>query len=381
MRIHSSVASTQNDEYVVFYPYAHQYGGIERNIIALSSYIHRISRTRLRLVTFHCSVLELLECSDLVVDHVTLDSSNYILRVIGLRLKLSSLSLTRPVFAFGQKAGFFLYLAGCKNYLFHFTDPPSLLTPPKSKVNPIRSFVADHIQRRSVRNAAGLVTMTKANASELENLYGKKFSVVYQGGCPTPVTSHAASCPLLNDLNSTFRLLSVCRLQKSKHLDWALHASAALADSLSFRNISVELHIVGDGSELHPLSRLSETLVHARQNLTILFHGFVHCDELEKLYSVSALVLVPAKQGYGLPVLEAAYRFIPVVLSSESRISEILSNDPFFSISQHSQVAFTEAVLKHASNFIQGTLPSQPTCHLPTEDSWASQILNLWKAY
>lgn len=116
-----------DSSFVVFYPYAKVYGGIERNILALAEFIYIEMGRNLCLITFECDVFELLDAPS--IRHIQLDkSSSYLARIMLLSLKISRLSLKTPILTFGQKGSFFLFLAGCTNYLLHYTDPPSLLS-------------------------------------------------------------------------------------------------------------------------------------------------------------------------------------------------------------------------------------------------------------
>lgn len=365
--------------FAVFYPYAKEYGGIERNILALADYVYAEMGQKLILVTFECEVPELLESPR--IQHVQIgSSSNYLSRIITLRIKLSQISLGFPILTFGQKGGFFLFLSGCSNYILHYTDPPSLLSSFRDRRSFLRRFFADLILRMSVRSAIKLLTMTKTNASELEHLYKLPFDVIYQGGqsVPNMEVSHDAR---ISWQSNTFNILSVCRLQKSKNIDWAIQASAHLADKLSSHHIDVNLTVVGEGDEFHALSKQADQFMIVRENLNIYFTGFIDQVVLDECYAQTSMAVVPARQGYGLPVLEAAYRGIPVVLSVESRVSEILENDPFFKISEHDQASFVESVTAHALSILDDRLPYRPTSQLPTELSWAAELVKLWISF
>jgi glycosyltransferase involved in cell wall biosynthesis len=54
------------------------------------------------------------------------------------------------------------------------------------------------------------------------------------------------------------------------------------------------------------------------------FVGYLSSEEMEGLYRLSSLVVVPSKyEGFGLPVLEAMVRGVPVVTSDRSSLPEV----------------------------------------------------------
>jgi hypothetical protein len=85
---------------------------------------------------------------------------------------------------------------------------------------------------------------------------------------------------------------------------------------------------------------------------------------------------MPAKQGFGLPAIEALYQKLGLVVSDESGVVEILQGTNWVSIAKGGKNGFataTKEMLKRvsASDFYQ-----QPMPELPTEGLWAKKIIS-----
>ena len=363
-----------NKKIVIFYPHIVEYGGIERNIIALS--IEAIEKGYIpTLVCFYDRIdmqtyvhgLEVIVLGDhwspfkkgaLVAEWFKKNQNTY----EGL-----------PLF-FGGKAGFYAALAKINPYALHYTDPPSLVkdvssSALKKMLMTPRKMVSDYIFKQGVVHAKMLITMTKRNAEELESIYGKKFNVVYQGGVPISTTINTKErCS-----TSTLRLFSICRLNASKKLDWIIEAGKYIKDREIFADNFTALQIViaGKGPALEDLKAKAKAL---EMQGEVLFPGFVSPEELENEYSMADLFMVPGIQGYGLPVLEALYRHVPVILNRESRISEILETNSWVSISSDSSDSYAKALEDYLKKIKVKYPSAEELTKLPTETQWAETL-------
>jgi glycosyltransferase involved in cell wall biosynthesis len=133
----------------------------------------------------------------------------------------------------------------------------------------------------------------------------------------------------------------------------------------------VEVVIAGEGPDQ---KRLEELVIDNHLQSVISFPGFLNQEELEVNYRKADLFLVPGKQGYGLPILEALYREVPVVINVESRVSEILGNNPWVAISVNSSVSFTKHLLSHIQNIKKHYPSNIILADLPTQSKWATSI-------
>lgn len=360
---------------IIFYPHIGEYGGIERNIIALVNEIK--NRGQYPVLLCFYDKINLSNYSECTIDTVFIeDHWNPFVKSYRLRkwiLKNSDSILGSP-FVFGAKAGFYFGLAFLSGYVLHYTDPPSLLSQKKTKsfyylFSKFRSMFSDAIMQLGVNRAKKRITMTNLNAIELKTIYNHTFEVIHQGGVP----------PNVNDVmskkcaNKKMFLFSICRITTSKNLDWIIMAVKDLVDNSKFNLLfdDIEVVIAGKGPDLKRLEQLS---IEYDLQSVISFPGFLNNEELEDNFSKSDLFLVPGKQGYGLPILEALYRGVPVVMNVESRVSEILDENPWVAISDNSSSSFSEVLFSHIEKVKKEYPPYSFLETLPTESKWAISI-------
>jgi glycosyltransferase involved in cell wall biosynthesis len=185
--------------------------------------------------------------------------------------------------------------------------------------------------------------------------------------------------PVTSD-KAELRMLSVCRIEKNKRIDWILQSLAELehaGPSLSSR-VDWRLDLVGKGSLVEPLRAMSNSLGIGNR---IHFHGFLSDDDLESLYAKAHLFLMPAVQGYGIPGIEALQRGIPILLHRESGVSDILQTTAWATVLCGGREATTAALSSAFEGVISGKHHTSPLPDIPTEEQWAEQVTELchWK--
>jgi len=165
-------------------------------------------------------------------------------------------------------------------------------------------------------------------------------------------------------------LLSVSRLQASKRVDWMLRA---LAQEDGQRDLGEwRLHVAGAGPQREALEALALQLgIHDR----VSFHGFVSDEQLEALYRQAHIFLMPARQGFGLPAIEALYRHSAVVLNRESGVSEILEGTPWVLIAESGERAFASALRAMLRRVREDGFFAQPLPTLPSMPAWADGVI------
>lgn len=360
---------------VIFYPYIGEYGGIERNIIALADECLAMGFKPV-MVCFHDKIQMEKWCPGMSVVQLGDGGSPFgKAKKVKQWLDVNRSEIAGLPFFFGGKAGFYGGLAAMGPYALHYTDPPSLLSkgPDRKGIMKLlwdlRSRISEGITSRGVSNASVRLTMTRWNAEELERCYSHAFDVIYQGGLlPEKEAIFRERCT-----GPVLRLFSICRLSASKHLDWIVDAAVALKKSPEISQLfdKVELIIAGKGPALSDLKKHAEKL-----NVTdsVTFPGFLDADQLEKTFLETDVFLVPGRQGYGLPVLEALYRNVPVVLNRESRISEILGENPWALVTGNSSAEYSAGLIKHILELRKNYPDPALLKDLPVEQNWASQI-------
>jgi glycosyltransferase involved in cell wall biosynthesis len=165
----------------------------------------------------------------------------------------------------------------------------------------------------------------------------------------------------------------VCRLEESKRLDWIIR-SVELFNERADTNVKAKVILVGDGSMRKNLEDRAKLAPY------IEVMGGLSMEDLETEFAKAALFAVPALQGYGLPVLEALYRNIPVVVHRDSGVTEALENEKLSMIADGDSEAFAKTVVEALSKVSNNAFPPTPTTRIPTEDGWVEELgqICLW---
>jgi glycosyltransferase involved in cell wall biosynthesis len=166
-------------------------------------------------------------------------------------------------------------------------------------------------------------------------------------------------------------LLTVSRLQSSKRIDWILRALAGIQKQAGTYP-AWRLHVAGSGPDAAALKALCTQLGLDAQ---VVFHGFVSDEELRALYARSHVFLMPAKQGYGLPAIEALYQKMGLVVSDESGVVEILDNTNWVAIARGGEAGFGKALGEMLLRVGQAGFFDQALPALPMEKTWAEELI------
>ncbi|MCR9294632.1 MAG: glycosyltransferase [bacterium] len=356
---------------VIIYPHIGEYGGIERNIIALA----QVSSSRGVEPYVLCAYDRVGLNSDFLTTVEFGDNWNPFVKARRIRRWLQkhrSELVGQPLF-FGCKAGTYAAMAGERGYVLHYTDPPSLLSrlpsSPRQPLRILRALISSRYRRAGVRNARLRLTMTERNARELGTLFRTDFRVIYQGGV-RPTKTYAIREQ--NHQTDVMCWFSICRLAASKNLAWITAAAKEFIREHPDGIDGFQVVIAGDGPERE---HLEEEVRAYGMDRHFRFTGFLDSNQVEEEFKRADLFLVPGRQGYGLPVLEALYRRIPVVLNRESRVSEILDNNPWVRVTENSKESFVDGTLDYAASLREGGCPPvDAISQLPTEEEWAKEI-------
>lgn len=357
--------SASTDRPIAFVPNMDNWGGIERILVALSDALHRRG-VGITLLCFRCRI-QLADYAERPIEVVTLtESENPWVRARTLAgyLGRSHASSRHVPLIFGIKASFYQGILQRSPFHLHFTDPPSLLSGGRSaRLRTIRQFGAHLLTKRGVHRASSLLTMTHRNARELLEVYGRNAEVDFLGGVPPAATFRQTS-------RTRLTVLSVCRIESSKRIDWIVRAVAAFNKRRS-TDSRCRLVVIGQGSALDDLRALATSLALGD---SVDFMGAASAADLETAFGAASLFAMPAIQGYGLPALEALYRRVPVVLHEDSGVNEALRDEPMAVISRGGPESFTQDLIETLERVERGDMPTEPSSDLPTEEGWALKI-------
>jgi glycosyltransferase involved in cell wall biosynthesis len=132
----------------------------------------------------------------------------------------------------------------------------------------------------------------------------EKISVIYNG-----VNKQSLA------IGSERRIVFIGSLVKQKGVDILLHAFKEIKKT----HTDVRLIIVGDGPEREDLKLLSKQL----RLKEVEFRGYV--DDLEPFFTANTVFVLPSiKEGFGITILEAMARGVPVAASKTGGIPELI---------------------------------------------------------
>jgi len=365
---------------ILFVPQIMNFGGGERIYLSLSKFLH--GRGVPHRISSYVQGIRLQDYADWPVKtEALLPARSPIREAPALKRFLAGQRASgapRPLLA-GLQSALHAAASGVKDYAVLVLDTPSLMSGGaagrsalKRAAAAARAAATAPLLRRSMREAAPVIITTDVMADEMEALYGVRPLVSRQGVAGDKARFHFR--PLVS--GEPLRLLSVCRLEDNKRIDWILRSLAALEaqePALHARK-DWQLDVVGEGAREGELRRLAAELGLAGR---VVFHGLVSDARLEEIYGAADLALMPAVQGYGLPALEALTRKIPVVMHAQSGVSEILGGSPWAEIITGGEEALTAGMDAMVGRLLGGGLSEKSLPDFPTEADWAEEVCRL----
>lgn len=346
-------------------------GGAERSVLALSRWLYE-NKIPNHVVTY--------------LDHVGLPKyAEHPLEVVELRPEMRAakkVASMRRYFASqreapeplmsGYQPALHATLAGMRGFHCLMHDTPSLFMD-ASKVNfkgRVTRRVSDAITGFGLRSGGHTIVTSEYLRAECRREFNVRADIARMGG----LTSANTFCP--RPVTTELRMLSVSRVEPNKRIDWILRALEALeheSPTLSER-VDWQLDVVGKGSALDAMQQLAANLGLRER---VRFHGYVSDAELASLYQTTHLFLMPAVQGYGIPAIEALTRGIPVLLHSESGVSDILRSTPWAVVISGKESSMLPGLRSAIEGTISGAHLNTQLPQLPTEDEWAARVARL----
>lgn len=191
---------------------------------------------------------------------------------------------------------------------------------------PRQFFSRSVVVPRSVKRASAVIAVSQATAQAVRSEFAvpsEKVHVVYEGCTRGPRTSNALQQAVRDryKIGDQF-LLFVGTVEPRKNLVNLVKAFDQYKDAQYPRSAHVQLVIAGAKGWRHePIFR---AIARAKWSSHIRVIGYVTAEEKMALLDSCLFFVFPSLwEGFGLPVLEAASRGVPVLTSSVSSLPEV----------------------------------------------------------
>lgn len=364
---------TTDPERILFIAEVEAWGGAERSFLTLCDWLHRHSLPYRLVIYWDRIGLEQFTAHPLNKVEL-LPKNNPLAKVRALRKYFAS-QLSNPYrpLTSGYQPALHASLAGLRGFHCMMHDTESLFSDWDQKQSwkrRARLAVNRQILRKGLGSGGQTIVASEFLRRDTERLYGANATVLRIGSATDGI---AFRC---RPVEKQLRMLSVSRLEANKRIDWILCALSSLEQQnpAMSQRIDWRLDIVGKGAEREKLQALSRDL---RLESRVTFSGFVSDQQLAALYDEAHLFVMPARQGYGIPALEALHSGIPVLLHRESGISDILLDTPWAQVFEGGSGDLVPALERTVHSLIAGNHLHVPPPHLPTQDAWAEEMARL----
>ena len=366
-------AGGRSIERVVVVPEAVAFGGAERSVLALCRWLNSRS--------IPCRVL-------LYRDQIGLAGyAGYPLQTTELapgsqaRQKIAALrhyfaaaprDAPRPLMS-GIQAALHASVAGIRGFHTLMHDTPSLLSGNDGHQSLrawLRRRVSDIALGWGLRSGGRTIVTSEYLERECRQLYGIACDIVRMGGARGDKTFRPRV------VRSQLRMLSVSRVEHNKRLDWILRGLSALEnrDPPLHRAVDWHLDVVGGGSAIASLRDEANRLGLGER---VTFREFVDEESLARAYDAAHLFIMPARQGYGIPAVEALYRGIPVLVHRDSGVSDILRDNSWCVVMEGGESEMASALEASIRSILEQRHIESPLPAIPTEDEWAETVARL----
>lgn len=360
-------------ERILFIAEIEAWGGAERSFLALCHWLHERSLSYRLLVYWDRVGIEKFAEFPLVKTEL-LPQENPRSKIAALRAFFAARASGsfKPLTS-GYQPALHATLAGQRGFHCFMHDTESFFDDWDLK-KPWRRKAQLAINRRLLHRglSSGGTTMVSSEflKRDAKELYGIEPVIARIGTSQDDIVFRP------RHVQGQLRMLSVARVEMNKRIHWILSALATLQQQQPSLSSQIDWHldIVGKGAQREELEVLSRSLGLSDR---VEFKGFVPDQELARLYEQTDLFLMPARQGYGIPALEALHRGIPVLLHRESGISDILLNTPWAQVFEGGPENLAPSLKRMIASLTAGKHLHVPLPPLPTQKEWAEQVAGI----
>jgi glycosyltransferase involved in cell wall biosynthesis len=351
-----------------------QFGGAERSVLALARWLYQ-QRLPCHIVTYadHCKLAGYAD-HPLPVVELAHRGTRKRIAALGAYFNSRPAGSPQPLLS-GYQPALHASLAGMRGFHVLMHDTPSLFDYPAKRdlKSRLRMAISNRIVAHGLRSGGNTIVTSEYLRAECRKDFGIEAKIARMGGLTA--ASSAASFRI-RPVTGELRILSVCRIEANKRIDWILRSLGELerADSPLSSRSAWRLDLAGKGTLIEPLSELAASLGIGDH---VHFHGFVSDTDLEKFYEQAHLFLMPAVQGYGIPAIESLQRGIPVLLHRESGVSDILLETRWATVLSGGPEKMTAALNTAIRGTLEGAHHHAPLPEIPTEEDWAAKVAEL----
>lgn len=185
------------------------------------------------------------------------------------------------------------------------------------------------IEKESMQKADLIITVSQHTKDIVEKYYGidgKKIQVVHNGidlddYKPAPFEPSAEENELVTFKSQGYKfVLFVGRITIQKGPDYFIYAAKKVLEYYP----KVIFVVTGSGDMEHRMINLAAELGISDR---VLFTGFLRGAELQKIYSLADLFVMPSvSEPFGLTALESVVNGTPVLVSKQTGVSEVLTH-------------------------------------------------------
>jgi glycosyltransferase involved in cell wall biosynthesis len=211
-------------------------------------------------------------------------------------------------------------------------------------------WVLRRLEERALRRADAIHVLSRYSAQLVEEIHGpaasRKVTEIpwFVESDAESVLDRADARRRLGWTADEFHVITVRRLVPRMGVE-----TLVLANALLPHDSRIFVHVIGDGPQRASLERLASS---GHRSGSLTFHGRLSEPDAEAAYAAADAFILPtlALEGFGLVILEALGRGVPVIGSNIGAIPEVLGQiDPAAVVEPGDAVALAHKILALAS--------------------------------
>lgn len=177
------------------------------------------------------------------------------------------------------------------------------------------------IERRGMLGAMKVVCVSYLTASIVQHRYGidpAKIEVVYNGIESSEPTEEAPNRAVISKGDKVVLYLGRVTMQKGP--EYFVKAAKRVLEKID----KVKFVIAGSGDKIKEIIELA-----AREGIghKVLFTGFLRGKDVERVFKMADVYVMPSvSEPFGIAPLEAISHDVPVIISKQSGVSEVLNH-------------------------------------------------------